>query len=281
MTAPIEAVVLHFTDIVTMLGAWGYLNVTETANFLLGEWKDTDPILKDAVRRFKERWADKYRLPKDDHLDDATIELMSRRFCNHPDILPQALGDQAIGEGLRRWAGNRITWFDRQVQVGNFSMALAMDFTIEQTAKACNLNIAKATTPACNIQATSKRLDGPGKVLAQAWLPNAPSQLSEMKMQEFDTSETALGQKSFSLVVLHETGHSMGLDHDSSSEVAVMDPYLNPALVGWLPPDVAQLQKRYGPPVASPPPPPTPTDELIIRVKDGVPTIDGYRVTKL
>lgn len=59
-----------------------------------------------------------------------------------------------------------------------------------------------------------------------------------------------------------------------------MNPIYNPALRATLQPaDVAEYVKRYGPPTVRPTPGPG-LEELVIRVRSGVPSIDGYLVSK-
>lgn len=280
---------MNFPDIVRSLGAWGYLNAQAIGNLLVNVWKEDGDVFKGAVRTFKERWGDKYGLPSGDHLDDDTVQLMSRRFCHCPDVM-------AVGEGLRRWGGNRITWRNAGVRVGSLSFMQAMDFTIKDIGKACNLTIVPVNSGG-NLVSTSRRIDGPGRVLAQAYLPGFPTRLNGRLSQEYDTSETALSQHAFNLVTDHETGHSCGLEHDNTSEVALMDPFLNEALDGLQPADVRQFQLRYGPPVKPEPPTPPPQppvppvpepepgDKQVIQFelagRDIEIRIDGYRVTKL
>ena len=269
---------MNFEAIVHSLGTWGYLDTHATVNLIRRTWTEKAEVFRHAVRRFKERWGDKYNLSGDDHLDDATVALMDRRFCHCPDE------PQAVGEGLRRWGTSNITWRDTGVRVGSLSFAQAMQFTIEQIARACNLKISLATSAGfANIVSGSRRIDGPGRVLAQAYLPGYPSGPRVQLSQEYDTSETNLSQHSFDLVTLHETCHSAGLDHDNTDEIALLDPFLNPALKGLQPADIRQLQARYGPPVTAPPDDPPESEVVTLKVsgQNLVLEIPGYRVTKL
>ena len=58
-------------------------------------------------------------------------------------------------------------------------------------------------------------------------------------------------------VVLHETGHLLGLDHSTIS-TAIMSPYINNSYL-LQPDDIAGIQALYGAPTGSPTPTPTPT----------------------
>lgn len=250
---------MKFATIIQLLAAWGYLDNAGLVKLLWNIWKEHGPEFREAVRRFKERWGAKYNLPGEARLDDPTLALMARRFCHVADDV------QAVGEGYRRWGGNTITWRDAGVRVGSLSFPAAMDFTIAQVAAACNLAITKASGNA-NIVSQAARIDGPGNTLAYAYLPGSPSPLTASLGQTYDVSEAALTQHAFNLVALHETGHSCGLDHDNTSEVCLMDPYLNADLAGLQPGDVRQFVLRYGPPPTVPSPPGSPVETRIIRV---------------
>lgn len=241
---------MDYPEAVRMLGVWGYLSTNELANLLIK--RSSDYLIRRAVSQFKARWGEKYELSGDDHLDEKTAGLMRRRFCNCSDE------PQSIGEGLRRWDANRLGW-GGDVRVGTLSFTTAQQFTRDQVASACNMDLVIRRTN-LNISADERFIDGPGQVLAQAFLPRRPSAATDRLTQEFDTSESRLSQHAFNIVVLHETGHSLGLDHDASSAVAVMDPFLNESLTGWLAPDIRELQMRYGPPTNGGPPPSSPDE---------------------
>lgn len=232
---------MKFQTIVQLLGLWGYLDNGGVISLVWGIWKEHGPEFKEALRRFKERWGAKFNLSNDVHLDAATIQLMARRFCHLPDDV------LAVGEGLRRWNGNAISWRDAGVRVGQLDFSAAMDFTKAQIEQACNLQINKVTSGG-NVVSSSGRIDGPGSILAYAYLPGFPSSLGDTLTQTYDVAETALSQHEFNLVACHESGHSCGLDHDTGPEICLMDPYLNSSLTGLQPGDVRQFQARYGPP---------------------------------
>lgn len=227
------------------LGAWGYIDSNNVANLLI---KNTsEDALKGAIVEFKSRWGAKYGLSKDDSLDEKTAELMNRRFCDCRD------GPLSVAGNVRRWDSNRLTWCG-SVTVGSLSFLTAQQFTRDETARVCGmrLTISGPSGGLCNILSDEGDIDGPGGTLARAFLPGFPSSGATTQLtQEFDTGEAGgLDQDGFNIVTLHETGHSLGLDHnpDNDGVVAVMDPFFNPSLTGWLPADVEELQLRYGPP---------------------------------
>lgn len=266
--------------ILSKLVKWGYLAIEDA----LRSDGPASKIFTDALIRYKERWA-KYGVAgaNMESITDDVLHLMERRFCSCPDVLP-------IGGGsLRGWTTTKLTWFDKGVQVGNLSFGLAQKFTIDRTAEVCGMRMAAVNTPQSNIISYSKYLDGRGKALAQAQLPNPGTGPSTQLFQEYDYSETNLSQHAFNMVVLHETGHTLGLSHDSDSrEVEVMDPYLNATLTRWQPKDIENLVNRYGSPSTPTPSPGVPDgntggDELVIKITGDVSqiSIPGYRVSKI
>lgn len=267
-------------DILIRLASWSYLRLTDAVQAAESGAKESDPILKAAIARFKERWGAKYDLPTGDHVDDATLELMERRFCQCSDYEPEQ-----VGGNLRRWAGRMVTWRDRGVQVGNLSFQEAMKFTANQTAAVCGMQLVIVGSGNANIEAFSKTIDGKGGTLAQAYLPGYPSSSSARLTQEYDTAEGGLGQRAFNMVALHETGHSLGLSHDNTREIAVMDPFLNKSLNGWQPADIRELVARYDGPESNPTPQPQPPGDeettMAITGSFSKIVIPGYRVTKL
>lgn len=276
---------MNTIDILIRLASWSYLRLTDAVTAAESGAKETDPLLKAAVGRFKERWGAKYDLPVGDCLDNETVALMERRFCQCSDSEPEQ-----VGGNLRRWASRLVTWRDRGVQVGNLNFQEAMKFTANATAKVCGMQltiVGGAGSP--NIESFSKPLDGKGGTLAQAYLPGYPSSSSARLTQEYDTAEGGLGQHAFNMVCLHETGHSLGLSHDNTRDVAVMDPFLNASLREWQPADIRELVARYGEPEVNTTPQPTPTPgnngqaekTLAITGTFSKIVIPGYRVTKL
>lgn len=285
-------IALPIVDAAHALTSWGYLTVNEgyaavhaatgsEARSVKGA-ANVDHMRR-AVAEFQQRWH-KYDLDSTGELDDQTAALMSRRFCDCPDF--EEVTSRATG--LRRWNANRINW-GGDVRVGDISWTEAQTFTRDRTLEVCGLLIEINGVGRTNIRSAHGYIDGPGGTLAQAYLPGRPSDAARETLgQEYDTGERGrLSQHAFNMVCLHETGHSVGMSHDSSSAIAVMDPYLNEDLDKWQPADISELQARYGrpgtptdppvdPPVAPPPEepdapcPPWFRRELMAAVKQGI-----------
>ncbi len=80
-----------------------------------------------------------------------------------------------------------------------------------------------------------QRIDGSGRTLAQAYLPDDVNSARIAGDVEFDSSEqweigNALGRRAFDLVqvAVHEIGHALGIDHLNVSG-SVMAPYVSPS----------------------------------------------------
>ena len=255
---------LSVTQVAHGFTRWGYLTVDE--GYAAVESVSTDarsltaPAHRDRFKRaileFKQRWA-KYDLPQTDELDEQTAELINRRFCNCSDF--EEINTRATG--LRKWDSKSLRW-SGDVRVGQLSWTQAQQYTRDQTLAVCGMSIKLTGVGRVNLESIDRHIDGAGGTLAQAYLPSRPSNASrETLRQEFDRAETRLSQHEFNLVALHEVaGHSLGLSHDQSSRIAVMDPYLNGDLDGWQAPDISELQARYGLPGVDPGTPEPPVD---------------------
>lgn len=77
------------------------------------------------------------------------------------------------------------------------------------------------------------RIDGPGKVLARAYLAdgtNRPKPLTLDASERWVAGPGAANQVSLRTVWCHEIGHSLGLDHDADNAPAVMRPTYTAAI---------------------------------------------------
>ncbi len=103
--------------------------------------------------------------------------------------------------------------------------------------------------------------DGPGGILAHTFYPSPPNSepiAGDMHLDADENWHVGADTDLFS-VVLHETGHALGLGH-SDYPGAVMYPYYRFAS-GLTDDDIAGIQSLYGAPATTPPvqPPTTPT----------------------
>lgn len=215
--------------------------------------------IKDAMTRFQ-NWAG---LNPTGELDDETrAELDKPRFCGLPDTL-------ALAATECKWPDADVQYWVRDAFPG-LSLEKTwehMDWVAKQWNAAAGLKMARATAASrARILCTMHRHDGPSGVLADAQLPCGAIGQS---LQRYDSSERWDVQIMARLVMLHETGHSLGIPHIGGGNV--MAPTYNPALEKLQVGDIAEAQRRYGKPAPqtpvpnpSPTPTPSPTGGVLI-----------------
>ena len=127
----------------------------------------------------------------------------------------------------------------------------------------------------------SRRIDGPGSVLAECELPNGSRQIRMW----FDTGDdwtasfTPL-QRQIILpdVTWHEWGHALGIDHAPAGSPNIMAPIYNPKTTKAGPWDLQQAKVRYPTlliPVAPPVTPTIPTPTVPTNPTNPTPSIPG------
>jgi hypothetical protein len=90
--------------------------------------------------------------------------------------------------------------------------------------------------------------DGPSGTLAHSYYP-PPNGISAAGDVHFDSSENWSCNTSgidIGIVAMHEIGHSLGLAHEDTSAVALMDPYYNASLTGLQSDDIHGATSIYG-----------------------------------
>ncbi|MGE5377504.1 MAG: matrixin family metalloprotease, partial [Bacteroidota bacterium] len=100
-----------------------------------------------------------------------------------------------------------------------------------------------------DIRIGAHKFDGASGTLAHAFFPppNGNSAAGDIHFDSqenwtCDTSGTDIG-----VVALHEIGHSLGLNHENTSAVTVMDPYYNPNMTTLQADDINGATTIYGP----------------------------------
>jgi hypothetical protein len=104
-----------------------------------------------------------------------------------------------------------------------------------------------------DIRISAHYFDGPSYVLAHAYYP-PPNGASAAGDLHFDSSEKWTCDDSgidIGVVAVHEIGHSLGLAHENTSTLAVMDPIYNPNLHGLQSDDINGSTAIYGEALAS------------------------------
>lgn len=255
------------------LDAFGYL-----ANALSG-WKDL--TLGDIIEGIK-KFQGAANLPKTGNLCAKVIKAMEAPRCGHTDFLRadnvQYMRVREFAEAkLPSWRKRALTYAivdylpgwnksdqDTVIQ-GAFSA-----WTQHGNIEARQVGVKQADIIISIGEGARSNFDGPGGVLAWAYLPQGDDSQLTMK---FDVAEVWVMAANLRGIILfnvacHEIGHLFGLDH-SRIESALMAPFYNPAVaVPQLNDDIPRFTARYGvkpvptptpvPPAPSPAPAPAP-----------------------
>ena len=130
-----------------------------------------------------------------------------------------------------------------------------------------------------NIRIGAHSADGPSGELAHAFAP-PPNGNTAAGDIHFDTAEFWTCDTrgiDIGIVLTHETGHSIGLEHTSPGNVAIMVPFYSPAISTLRQNDIQGAVAIYGPapgsveqapPPPTPPPPPPPPPAIMTPIYD-------------
>jgi hypothetical protein len=232
-----------------------------------------------------------------------TLHIMSLPRCGCKDVLKEIEG----ATGLDDWGKHQLNYF-----IGSYPQSVAKTDWFASLRQAfdygeavCNIKLTQVNS-AQNAdilidagQGPRDEFDGPSGVLAWCELPPSPNFLGQIQ-SKFDADENwlSVGKQGNGIrivnVACHEiVGHGLGLPHTNVPN-SLMNPIYNVKIDRPQTWDIQQLVARYGKPLAQPTPtpipptnpppvnPPTPVGGLVIRIsKDGVPSIDGFRVSKI
>lgn len=272
----------------TYLNAFGYfLKALET-------WKNVK--LSD-VQAAIEAFQKFFKLKPSGYISERELRVMNYPRCGFPDVCRDR-SDQKQFYAIRRWAQQNLpAWRKRNLRffVTGYVGGIPQERQRQLLANAFNAwtqhgNItAEPTSSASSAdvligvgQGRAFNFDGPGGVLAWAYLPDGSDRQLVMRFDLAETwieTETQRGILYFN-VACHEIGHIFGLDHSRVAS-ALMAPTYNPRVaVPQANDDIPRFQARYGR-RTSPPPTPTPTQRsLTVRFVDGNPVIelDGKRL---
>lgn len=261
--------------------------------YLIKEDKFTLKDFFEAITLFKEF----FHIDSDEALDRMTVKAMlSTPRCGHPDILANRVEEA-------KWRKKSLTYFIKQ-NVSRLNGKRDDDLDCQEIAAAfaswsevADLKFSRVNSQnGADIVFSVGRgraagFDGPGQVLAYAYLPNGnDSQLGNVT----DDDETWITLSNLRgiyrrNVLAHEIGHNLGLEH-SRKTGCLMQPYYAPGIVKPQPnDDIERIQKLYGKPTITIPPtqppvtPPTTgkVTKLNMTLVDGILyDVEGYSIVK-
>jgi hypothetical protein len=213
-----------------------------------------------------------------------TEDMQEPRFCALPDVMEARTS-------LCKWPSNHITWTVQAAPPGLSvqQVAEAGQEAFRRWSEVCGLT-AEYQPGNANVMIAmgTRRIDGTFGVLAESELPCG--QVRQCR-QWYDSSEQwglfddrGPGGNAIDLirVMTHELGHALGMNHIGAGNL--LAPTYSPTIIKPQAGDIKEMQARYGTPSENPPPPPPPPaggNAYILRIQDGVLSVDGFRLTKL
>ncbi|MCC7046978.1 MAG: matrixin family metalloprotease, partial [Alphaproteobacteria bacterium] len=191
------------------------------------------------------------------------------------DTAPPPDGAEAfVRHGTAKWgaagsptSGGIVTWSVMGAGIatgfGGTSVAmsvLGLDYTtiiksaFDAWAAVANVKFAQVADPGtagtsayvADIRLAAEYIDGNNNILAQAYYPtaNGGTQSPLAGNVRIDSGDSFTYQELF-LTMLHEIGHSLGLEHEPTN-LAIMNPYLNTSLSGLQTDDINGISAIYG-----------------------------------
>lgn len=253
---------MNQTELLQWLAKYGWLGrIREN----IPAWVQTvaGPILDRMVKPWLVAFQKFNHLPETGDLDASTVALMNAPRCGCPDILhvsdPESMPAKWQKKSLTYSLKNYTTLMPTSVQDDVFAEAFGTKGSWAEKLDISFTRVPAAQTADINI--IWKRIDGPGNILAQAYL--ATGRDTPLTM-EIDTGEQRWGllqgsaEPNIEGVIEHELGHCLGLSHNQSNR-ALMYAMANSNIVDPTELDIeACLALGYQRRTSAPIPPTTP-----------------------